>query len=245
MKTVREVSRLTGVSVRTLHYYDEIGLLCPDSISEAGYRLYGAPALERLQNILLFRELEFSLKDIRQILDRPDFDRQKALDQQIQLLRLKKERLDQLIDFALGIQKLGVKPLNYQAFDKKTLESYKAEAKKSWGTTEAFREYEQKTQDCTEEDWKIMNTKFMSNFAEFGRLKEKDPSSEPVQSQVKALKQSITDHYYTCTDEILASLGEMYTADDRMKESLDCAGGQGTAQFTAEAIRIYCQSDSK
>ena len=94
MKTVREVSRLTGISVRTLHYYDEIGLLCPDRVTEAGYRLYGTKALERLQHILLFRELEFSLKDIREILDRPDFDRQKALDQQIQLLRLKKDRLE-------------------------------------------------------------------------------------------------------------------------------------------------------
>lgn len=244
MKTVREVSRLTGVSVRTLHYYDEIGLLCPDQVTEAGYRLYGAQALERLQHILLFRELEFPLKDIRQILDRPDFDRQKALDQQIQLLRLKKERLEQLIDFALGIQKLGVEPLNYQAFDKENLESYKAEAKEHWGNTEAFREYEQKTQHYTEEDLTIMNTKFMENFVEFGRLKTEDPSSDAAMKQVESLKQSITDHYYTCTDDILASLGDMYTGDDRMKEAIDHAGGQGTAQFTSEAIRIYCQSRS-
>lgn len=244
MKTVREVSRLTGVSVRTLHYYDEIGLLCPDRVSEAGYRLYGAQALERLQHISLFRELEFSLKDIRQILDRPDFDRQKALDQQIELLMLKKDRLEHLIDFALGIQKLGVEPLNYQAFDKQTLENYKAEAKQRWGQTEAFQEFEQKTQDYTEEDLKFMNTKFMANFVEFGRLKAEDPASETVKKQVEALKQSITDQYYTCTDDILASLGTMYTGDDRMKESIDRAGGQGTAQFVSNAIRIYCQSHS-
>lgn len=244
MKTVREVSRLTGVSVRTLHYYDEIGLLCPDRVTEAGYRLYGTRALERLQHILLFRELEFSLKDIKQILDRPDFDRQKALDQQIQLLRIKKDRLEQLIDFALGIQKLGVEPLNYQTFDKETLESYKAEARKSWGSTDAFREYEQKTQDDKEENWNIMNLKFMENFAEFGRLKDKDPASELVMRQVERLQQFITDHYYTCTDEILASLGDMYVSDDRMKESLDRAGGEGTAQFASKAIHIYCRTHS-
>lgn len=138
MKTVREVSRLTGISVRTLHYYDEIGLLCPDRVTEAGYRLYGTKALERLQHILLFRELEFSLKDIREILDRPDFDRQKALDQQIQLLRLKKDRLEHLIDFALGIQKLGVESLNYQTLNKETLESYKSEARKKLGRYRCF-----------------------------------------------------------------------------------------------------------
>ena len=134
--------------------------------------------------------------------------------------------------------------MNYQAFDKQTLENYKAEAKKSWGQTEAFQEYEQKTQDYTEEDLKFMNTKFMANFVEFGRLKAEDPASETVKKQVEALKQSITDQYYTCTDDILASLGTMYTGDDRMKESIDRAGGQGTAQFVSDAIRIYCQSHS-
>ena len=225
MKTVREVSRLTGISVRTLHYYDEIGLLCPDRVTEAGYRLYGTKALERLQHILLFRELEFSLKDIREILDRPDFDRQKHL-----------------IDFALGIQKLGVESLNYQTLNKETLESYKSEARKSWGGTDAFREYEQKAKTYTEEDWKVMNTKFMANFAEFGRLINEDPASEPVMHQVELLKQSITDQYYTCTDDILASLGEMYVCDDRMKESIDRAGGEGTARFVSKAIHIYCQT---
>ena len=97
MKTVNEVSRLTGVSVRTLHHYDEIGLLKPSSITEAGYRLYDDTALERLQHILLFRELQFPLKDIKKILDSPDFDRNKALEQQIQLLTMKKEHLENLI----------------------------------------------------------------------------------------------------------------------------------------------------
>ena len=138
MKTVREVSRLTGVSVRTFDYYDEIGLLCPDRVTEAGYGLYVTRALERLQHILLFRELEFSSKDIREILDRSDFDRQKALDQQIQLLRIKKDRLEHLIDFALVIQMLGVKSLNYQTLNEETLESYKSEARKSWGRYRCF-----------------------------------------------------------------------------------------------------------
>ena len=90
MMTVNEVSKLTGVSIRALQYYDKIGLLHPAEYTEAGYRLYDDTALERLQQILLFRELEFSLKEIQSILQSPDFDRDRALDQQICLLTLKK-----------------------------------------------------------------------------------------------------------------------------------------------------------
>ena len=103
MKTVNEVSKLTGVSIRTLHYYDEIGLLHPTEVTEAGYRLYDDTALERLQHIMLFRELEFPLKEIKEIVDNPNFDRSKALEQQIKLLTLKKEHIENLIIYARGI----------------------------------------------------------------------------------------------------------------------------------------------
>lgn len=107
MITVKEMSRLTGVSVRTLHHYDSIGLLKPDGYTDSGYRLYDEKALERLQHILLFRELEFSLKEIQEILESPDFDRINALEQQITLLSLKKEHLENLIDLAQGIKMTG------------------------------------------------------------------------------------------------------------------------------------------
>ena len=100
MMTVKEVSNLTGVSIRTLQYYDKIGLLHPAHRTQAGYRLYDDAALERLQQILLFRELEFSLEDIRKILKNPEFDREKALEQQITLLTLKKQHLEKLIALA-------------------------------------------------------------------------------------------------------------------------------------------------
>ena len=100
MMTVNEVSKLAGVSIRTLQYYDSIGLLKPPEYTESGYRLYDDAAMERLQQILLFRELEFPLKEIREILDAPNFDRSKALEQQIELLTLKKEHLENLINFA-------------------------------------------------------------------------------------------------------------------------------------------------
>ena len=108
MKTVKEVSRITGVSVRTLHHYDAIGLLKPTVVTEAGYRLYDDAALERMQSILLFRELQFPLKDIKRILDAPDFDPMTALAQQVHLLEMQREHLEQLISHAREIQQTGV-----------------------------------------------------------------------------------------------------------------------------------------
>ena len=99
MRTVKEVSKLTGISVRTLHYYDQIGLLVPTAVTEAGYRLYDDNALEKLQQIMLYRELEFPLKDIKNIMESSDFDRNRALEQQIEMLTLKKEHLENLIMF--------------------------------------------------------------------------------------------------------------------------------------------------
>lgn len=124
MMTVNEVSKLTGVSIRALQYYDKIGLLHPAEYTEAGYRLYDDTALERLQQILLFRELEFSLKEIQSILQSPDFDRDRALDQQICLLTLKKEHIENLITFARGLKQVGGMNMDFSASD--VFESYSA-----------------------------------------------------------------------------------------------------------------------
>ncbi len=136
MMTVHEVSKLAGVSIRTLQYYDKIGLLHPTGYTDAGYRLYDDADLERLQHILLFRELEFPLKDIREIMNSPDFDRSKALEQQIELLTLRKEHLDNLINFALGIKMLGVKYMDFSAFDKSKIDAYAKQAREMYGNTD-------------------------------------------------------------------------------------------------------------
>ena len=128
MMTVNEVSKLTGVSIRTLQYYDSIGLLKPSRYTESGYRLYDDTSLERLQQILLFRELEFPLKEIKEIMDAPNFDRTKALEQQIEMLTLKREHLDNLIHFALGIKMLGVRHMDFTAFDTRKLDEYSKRA---------------------------------------------------------------------------------------------------------------------
>lgn len=143
MMTVNEVSKLTGVSVRTLHYYDEIGLLQPAQSTDTGYRLYDDNNLQRLQQILLFRELEFPLMDIKRIIDSPDFSKEHALDNQIELLKLKRRHFSDLIKHA---EKLKEEiSMDFKAFDKSKIEDYKKQAKEKWGDTEAYKEYEQKT----------------------------------------------------------------------------------------------------
>lgn len=236
MRTVNEISKITGVSVRTLHHYDAIGLLKPTKITDAGYRLYDDTALGRLQNILLFRELQFPLKDIKAILDSPAFDTDEALSQQIKLLELQYKRIGELISFAREIQMKGVKNMDFQVFVKNEMEEYKKEVKAKWGDTRAYNEYVQK------KDFDNCGTaeKLMLLLAQIGALRTCLPSDVKVQKQINALQSFITENYYNCTKEILKGLGQMYVCDERFKKSIDKAGGEGTAEFVSEAIRIYC-----
>ena len=241
MMTVNEVSKLTGVSIRTLQYYDKIGLLHPADYTEAGYRLYDDAALETLQQILLFRELEFPLKDIKEIIGSPDFDRSKALGQQIELLKLKKEHIENLIDLAIGIKAMGVKQLTFDAFDTRKIDEYARQAKASWGTTPAYKEYEEKSRGRTKEETLKIHQGMIDIFAEFGQIRDKDPASEEAQAMAKKLQDYITEHMYTCTKEILSGLGKMYAGGGDFTTNIDKIGGEGTAVFVSQAIEIYCK----
>lgn len=240
MMTVHEVSELTGVSVRALHHYDQIGLLRPTRVSEAGYRLYDSEALERLQVILLFRELEFPLKEIRRILDSPDFERGRALEQQIALLEMKKEHLENLIDLARGIKMIGVKRLDFTAFDTRKIDEYARQAKESWGHTPEFHEYEEKAKGRTKEMERQISVELMGILAAFGGMQGEGPACAAAQGQVQKLQDFITEHFYACSDEILAQLGQMYAGGGSMTVNIDNAGGEGTAEFASEAIKVYC-----
>ena len=241
MRTVNEVSKLAGVSIRTLQYYDKIGLLNPTGYTDAGYRLYDDTDLERLEHILLFRELEFSLKDIKEILKSPDFDRNKAIKQQIELLKLKRDHLNDLIKFAEGIKQTGVKNMDFKAFDKTKLDEYSRRAKEEWGNTPEYKEYEMKSKNRTDGDNKLMTDRFMLLFKEAGDMKTEDPNSKEAQDLVKRIQQFITANMYNCTKDILKGLGQMYNAGGEFTENIDAAGGKGTAKFVSEAIAIYCK----
>lgn len=240
MKTVKEIAKQTGVSVRTLHHYDAIGLLKPTKITEAGYRLYDADALERLYLIIVYRELGFSLKKISEILNASDFDRNRALEEQIALLEKKREQLQNRIYFARGLKLTGVRHLNYEGFDYQKIDDYTAQAKTMWGKTDAWKEFEQKNSGRSKEDGKALESDLMALFVELGTLRDNAPGSEAVQNWVARLQAFITDHFYTCTNPILKGLGEMYAGGGSMTENIDAAGGRGTGTFAKEAIDIFC-----
>lgn len=240
MMTVHEVSKLAGVSIRTLQYYDKIGLLHPTGYTDAGYRLYDDTDLERLQHILLFRELEFPLKDIRAILNSPDFDRSKALEQQIELLKLKKEHLDNLINFALGIKLLGVKYMDFTVFDRSKLDEYSKQAKEQWGNTPEYKEFAERSRNWSDEEDKLLADKFMLLLKEAGEIRHTDPASSEAQDIVKRIQDFITENMYTCSDKILRGLGKMYSGGGDFTENIDAYGGEGTGEFLDRAIQIYC-----
>ncbi len=238
--SVHEVVKLTGVTARTLHYYDEIGLLKPAKVTEAGYRMYDDAALSRLQTILLFRELEFPLKEIKVILDSPDFDPSEAIAQQIKLLELQYKHIGELIAFTREIQNKGVTTMNFDVFDKSEIEKYEEEVKAKWGNTKAYQEYKQKDTARKEGDYSKLAGELMTLFSELGALKQAAPDADEVQKKIAALQKFITDNYYVCTDEILGGLGEMYVCDERFQNNIDKAGGEGTAEFIKKAIAVYC-----
>jgi len=234
MRTVSQVSALTGVSVRTLHHYDAIGLLKPARITEAGYRLYDDPALERLHSILLFRELGFSLEEIKRILDTPDFDPMEALEKQIALLEEKRARLEAMIRQAKKFREKGTIEMKKETFD-----TYAREAESRWGKTEAWKEYAKKSEGRTREREQSLGDGLMDIFRRLGALRQGDPGSQEAQELVKELQSYITAHYYTCTPQILKGLGQMYAAGGEFTENIDKAGGPGTAVFARKAIEIY------
>ena len=241
MKTVQEIAKLAHVSVRTLHHYDAIGLLKPTEITEAGYRLYDDAALERLYLILLFRELEFPLKEILEILDAPDFDRNRILEQQVQMLKAKAHHLQTLIHLANGIKLTGVKNLKFKNWDPKKIDEYGAQAETLYGKTDAWQEYKQKTNNRSKAQEQALGEGIMELFTKLGSMKELSPDSPEVQAWVKELQNYITEHFYTCTPQILQGLGEMYAGGGSMTENIDAAGGTGTGAFALEAIKVYCK----
>ena len=237
---IKEFAKLCGVSVRTLHYYDEIGILKPSFVDkDTGYRYYDEASLLRMQEILFYRELDFSLKSIAEILSSPDYNKEKALTGQKKLLTLKKERLERLISAVDSAMKGEIV---MKVFDNSEFEKYKTEAKEKWGSTEAYKEYSEKTKDYTAQKWSNVAEGLDAIMKDFSLAMKADntPDGEEAQSLVKALQEYITETSYTCTKEILFGLGQMYVCDERFKSNIDKYGG-GTAEFISKAIEIYCK----
>lgn len=239
MKTVKEISTCTGVSVRTLHHYDAIGLLNPTKHTEAGYRLYDEEALERLYMILVYRELGLSLKDIGAILDAPDYDRNRVLEHQIQLMQKKINKLQDRICLAKGILLLGVNYMDFESFDSKNLDAYSEQAKLLYGKTDAYQEYTRKSENRTKQQENDFGQQVMEFFVRLGAMRDLPPDSEAAQAWAKELQAYFTKHFYTCTPQIYRSLAESYAGGGSMNENIDKAGGNGTGAFAKQVIDIY------
>lgn len=157
MRTISQIAKLTGVSIRTLQYYDEIGLLKPSEVTSSGYRLYDDDALERLQQILFFNEMDFKLREIKEFVEEPGFDKIEAYKKQKKLLCLKRSRLDKLIELLEKLEK-GEQCMSFKEFDLseyiEALEQFKKEKTeeviKYWGSVDKFNEFIQKVKDDQE-----------------------------------------------------------------------------------------------
>ena len=240
--SVSEAARRAGVSVRTLRYYDEIGLLKPSEITPAGYRFYDDAAMASLQQILFYRELDVPLEQIGHILNAPEHDRTEALQKHRTLLLMKRRRLDdmlRLVDETIGgIAMYDERPRPTQADWEAVKEQYAREAAERWGNTEAFLESREKHAQYTPEQEARISAEMEEIFRAFGACG--DPAGEEARALVKRWQAHITKYHYNCTDGILACLGQMYVNDPRFKKNLD-KYGPVTAQKISDAIAAYCK----
>ena len=240
---INEVAKLTGVTVRTLHYYDEIGLLKPSQITEAGYRLYDENTLAVIQQILFFKELHFPLKEINAIISNPTFDKAEALKNHKELLIKKRERIDKLITLVDNTIK-GEDNMSFKEFDMTEFESskkkYAKEIKERWGNSNAYTESEKKSNNYSKDQWQEIDKEGKGILKAFAANMTKTPGSKEVQALVKQWQCFITTRFYNCTNEILQCLGVMYVEDKRFKENID-RNGDKTAEFISQAIAIYCR----
>lgn len=240
--SVSEAAKRAGVSVRTLHYYDEIGLLKPSETTQAGYRFYDDAAMASLQQILFYRELDVPLEQIGRILNAPDNDRTEALRKHRALLMMKRRRLDdmlRLVDETIGgIAMYDERPTPSQADWEAVREQYAKEAAQRWGNTEAFLESREKHAGYTPRQEAQIKAEMEDIFRAFGACA--DPEGARAQELVKRWQAHITKYHYRCTDGILACLGQMYANDPRFAAELDRYGA-GTAGRMSAAIAAYCQ----
>ena len=243
---INEAAELAGVTVRTLHHYDKIGLLSPTKSAENGYRDYGEAELLRLQQIMFLKEMDFPLEEIKEMLDEPGLDRRRMMEAQHDLLLKKKQRLEKIIAL-LEAGMRGESKMSFKEFDTKEIDAcrkkYADEAREKWGNTAAFKESEERTKNYDEGKWQKVNQEQSEIFAEFAALAAEGirPDSSEAMAQAAKWQKYISDNFYTCTDEIMAGLAEMYIADERFKANLDKAG-DGTAEFMSAAIKSYIRS---
>ena len=261
MRTISQVAELTGISTRTLQYYDEIGLLKPSELTESGYRLYDDEALQKLQQILFFKELGFKLKEIKEILQKPDFDKIKAFKRQKELLLLKRNRTDRLIQLLSRLEK-GEQCMSFKEFDLSdyitALEDFKNNSTddviKHWGSIEKYTEAMKHNLEHFSE---LMETQLTEEAKEIGKQSDilygrltadlsEDVSSSKIQTIVQEIWQFIqensTNVSISCNKSYMDMLINAYSSD-YIKSMTDSKYGKGASDYIVKAFRYYSENN--
>lgn len=243
--TVKKLSKLAGVSIRTLHHYDEIGLLKPQSRAESGYRYYGQNELLRLQQILFYRELDYPLKEIKKVLDDPEFDLVQSLEFHKMELKKRSSRLSGLL---LTIDKTIVKLKNqeimneeemYEGFTDVDVKAMRNEAIRKYGDDEVLSA-EQKVKAMGKEKWKEVQVEGDAICDRIVKLMDLLPSSTEVQNEI-ANHYRHTSIFYEVSEERYRGLGKMYIEDERFTAHFE-KFGNGLAEFLHKAIEVFCDN---
>jgi DNA-binding transcriptional MerR regulator len=226
MRTDGELSELAGVTVRTLHHYDKIGLLSPSSRSESGYRLYSYADLERLQEVLVWRQLGFSLAEIKALLDEPGYNRGRGLARQRELVEAQIDQLGataQALDAALEAHRNGTRLKETTMFDGFDPSEYEDESRERWGHTEAYRESARRTATYGDEEWGQIRAEWEEIVRAFAALLAagEPATGEAARAVAERHRQHITRWFYPCSLQIHRGLAEMYVSDDRFKQNYE------------------------
>ncbi|WP_106495222.1 MerR family transcriptional regulator [Lentibacillus sp. Marseille-P4043] len=244
---VKEVADLVGISVRTLHHYDEIGLLTPESTTESGYRLYSDSDLEALQQILFFKEIGFPLKKIKEIISSPSFDRKEALKLHRKMLLEKRSRLDQMIStidktiqHSKGEIDMSAKE-RFEGFDF-SRNPYEQEARDRWGD-KAVNESNAKVGNMSKGDQKTLEDEFNALYRKLAEIRHEPPESGIAQENIE-LRFNYLNKVGTYSLDAFKGLGQMYVEDDRFTKNID-QFGEGLAVFMRDAMAVYADKNKK
>ncbi|MCD6065361.1 MAG: mta [Bacteroidetes bacterium] len=240
--SVNRLAKLAGVSVRTLHHYDEIGLLKPAIRAESKYRYYGKEELLRLQQILLYKEMDFTLAQIAEILDDPDFDLLKALGEHRKQLQRKKQRMAALLQTVdKTIVQLKTKKMNYEemykGFGKEKFEAYTKEAKERWGE-ETINQSHKKILAMDKKDWEALKQRGEDINKALTAAMDLKPEDAGVQELIRQHYEMMGCHF-DVTKEIYRGLGSMYVEDERFTAYYE-KYRPGLAAFLRDAIHLFC-----
>ncbi len=246
MRTVGQVSEMTGVTVRTLHHYDEIGLLVPGGRSESGYRLYSYEDLARLQEILVWRALGFSLSDIQAMLDDPTYDRIGALRRQRQLVEREAERLGSLrraLDDAIAAEEKGTTMPETTMFEGFDPAEYEDEVRERWGHTEAYRESTRRAASYGDDDWRAIRAEWDAIVAELAAAQAagEPADGERARQAAERHRRHISRWFYDCPPAMHRGLGRMSAEDPRFARTYDKVA-PGLAVYVRDAFAANAET---